>query len=96
MAPRAVLAGLGLGWAAVAQGCGCPPPVGTSRRENATNIQRANVGEDSSNINQAWGLALNYYENPTDQTNHEKAFAVINRNGANEAAKYILDARGNF
>ena len=65
-------------------------------RENATNIQRANVGEDSSNINQAWGLALNYYENPTDQTNHEKAFAVINRNGANEAAKYILDARGNF
>jgi len=64
--------------------------------ENATKIQRAGVGEDSSNINQAWGLALNYYENSTDQTNHEKAIAAINRNGANEAAKYILDDRGNF
>ena len=59
-------------------------------RNNATKIQRAGVGEDSSNINQAWVLALNYYENSPNQTNHQKAFAVINRNGAMDAAALIL------
>ena len=59
-------------------------------KDNSRKLKIAGVGEDSSRIDQAWDLALNYYDSSFKQAQHKKAFDSIDRNGAKDAAEHIL------
>lgn len=59
-------------------------------KDNALKIEKAGVGEDSSDTCLAWDAALDYYKSSVAQAKHNKALELLDRNGAMDAAALIL------
>jgi len=61
-------------------------------RDNAARIAAAGLGESCATADAAWERALAFAGDPTAGEGHRRAFAALDRDGADQAARLILGA----